>query len=274
MASDRPTQTASLDGINAPAPWQKAASAVFGQRTAQEHAAHLLPYIKPDSRVLDIGCGVGSITVGLAEVASKGSVVGFDTDASAIDAAINLAKQKNLDNLELSTGDVYDLSRFPDESFDVLHAHQVILHLKDPVKALRGMRRILKPGGIVAIRDTVDIHYIPKDPLIEKYLGWYQDYRQKSGTVPQAGLHHHVWMHDAGFPWEKIITSTASHGHSSPQARRANAEAVKNTFRSIGVKMGYGTEAEFDEIEEHWMAWACKDEGRMLGLDSAVLAWK
>lgn len=274
MAATETSQQGSLDGVNAPAPWQKAAPTVFGSRTAQEHAIHLLPHVKADSRILDVGCGVGSITIGFAELASKGSVVGIDTDQSALDNAFNLAKQKAVTNIDFSIGNAYDLSRFPADSFDIVHSHMVVLHLKDPIKALIEMRRVLKPGGVLNVRDSVDMHFIPKDPIIEKYMAWYQDFRQKSGTVPQAGLHHHVWVHEAGFPWEKISVSTASHGYSGPEARRTMVEGTKNAFRSIGVSMGYGTEAEFDEIEEHWMEWSRKEEGRMLGLDSVVLAWK
>src|SRR5215510_4273080 len=98
-------------------------------RTAENSAGYLLPRLAPDARVLDVGCGPGTITADLAALVPGGYVTGID-----------------------AAGDVYRLD-FADGTFDVVHAHQVLQHLTDPVAALREMRRVCRPGGLVAARD-------------------------------------------------------------------------------------------------------------------------
>lgn len=63
------------------APYNKLNETLFNRRTAQTCAAHLLPYLKPTHRILDIGCGPGSITIGLAELVTDGEAIGIDINA-------------------------------------------------------------------------------------------------------------------------------------------------------------------------------------------------
>src|SRR5215217_9370990 len=125
-------------------------------RTAENSAAYLLPRLKPGDRLLDVGVGPGTITVDFAERLTAGSVVGIDTAPAAVSATQTLAADHGLSNLSVSFGDVYDLD-FPDASFDVVHAHQVLQHLSDPIAALREMRRVCLPGGLIAARERAPI---------------------------------------------------------------------------------------------------------------------
>ena len=274
MTTNQDNAAASLDGRRGPTPWEKVNLAIFALRTADEHAGHLVPWLNLDSRILDVGCGLGSIAFDFAAIASRGSVIGIDTDATSIRMANQQRTARNVDNIEFMMGDVYDLSRFNDGSFDVVHAHQVMLHLADPIKALVEMRRVVKSGGVIAIRDNVDLHFLPHDPILEKNKQWFRDFSVKQGADPAGGLRNHIWMEKAGFPWDKIQTSSASWDYSSPEMRKVWAEGNKNSMRSVGVKMGYGSESEFDEIERRWLDWADKNESRILALDSVVMAWK
>jgi ubiquinone/menaquinone biosynthesis C-methylase UbiE len=125
-------------------------------RTAENSAAYLLARLKADDRLLDIGVGPGTITVDFAERLAKGSVVGIDLAPVAVAATETLATERGMSNLTVSVGDIYDLE-FPDASFDVVHAHQVLQHLSDPVAALREMRRVCVPGGLIAARECVSV---------------------------------------------------------------------------------------------------------------------
>ncbi len=119
-------------------------------RTAENSAAYLLPALTPDARLLDVGCGPGTITADLAT--RVGSVTAVETAPAALDAARAVAAERGL-AIDFAVEDVHALS-FADDSFDVVHAHQVLQHVADPVAALREMARVCRPGGIVAARDS------------------------------------------------------------------------------------------------------------------------
>src|SRR6185503_13988946 len=120
------------------------------QRTADEAAAFLLPQLRAGMRLLDVGCGPGSITRGLAERVTPGEVVGVDLSADTLEAARRDAAARGLDNLRYEEGSVYALP-FPDASFDVAYAHQVLQHLRERDAALREILRVLRPGGLLAV---------------------------------------------------------------------------------------------------------------------------
>src|ERR1700739_1539103 len=133
-------------------------------RTAENSAAYLLPHLAPDAKVLDVGCGPGTITADLADRVPQGHVTGVDAAQEVIEQARNQQSQGNLD---FATGDVYALD-YPDASFDVVHAHQILQHLGDPVRALREMRRVTRPGGLVALReaDFGGMTWYPELPIL------------------------------------------------------------------------------------------------------------
>ena len=110
-------------------------------RNAENSAAYLLPRLKPADRVLDVGIGPGTITLDLARRLPHGWVVGIDSALTAVAATKALAANRGALNLRLLVGDVYQLG-FADAAFDVVHAHQLVQHLADPVAALREMRRV------------------------------------------------------------------------------------------------------------------------------------
>src|SRR5665648_337353 len=114
-------------------------------RTAANSAAHLLPHLREGQRLLDVGCGPGTITVDLAAHVAPGQVIGVDTSAEVLERARRHAAELGAP-VSFQVGDVYALD-FPDASFDVVHAHQVLEHLADPVAALREIRRVIRPGS-------------------------------------------------------------------------------------------------------------------------------
>jgi SAM-dependent methyltransferase len=143
----------------------------FATRSLEREGAFLRPHLRSGLSVLDAGCGPGSMTVQIAELVAPGQVVGIDLDEAQFQIGRNLADQRGLSNLRLQIGNVYQLD-FPDESFDVVFMHAVLYHLGEPQRALREARRVLKSGGLLAVRDADyggDLHY-PTNPCLER--GW------------------------------------------------------------------------------------------------------
>ncbi|KOG85322.1 ubiquinone biosynthesis methyltransferase UbiE, partial [Streptomyces varsoviensis] len=144
-------------------------------RTAANSAAYLLGSLKPDMRVLDVGCGPGTITADLAELVPRGSVTGLEAAPGVLEQARAVARERGLDNVDFTVGDVHELA-FPDDSFSVVHAHQVLQHVGDPVRALAEMRRVCAPGGIVAVRDAdyAAMTWYPQPPALDRWLALYR----------------------------------------------------------------------------------------------------
>ena len=117
-----------------------------GMRTAEEAAAFLLPELSPEMRLLDVGCGPGSITLGLAERLPRGEVVAIDLSEQTLVQARLDAQARDVKNLRYEYGSVYELA-YPDASFDVAYAHQVFQHLADREAALKELLRVVEPGG-------------------------------------------------------------------------------------------------------------------------------
>src|SRR6476620_1118472 len=117
-------------------------------RTAANSAGYLLPHLHPGDSLLDVGCGPGTITADLVAAVAPGRVVAIDRSGDVLEEARTAAP-----DADVRLGDVYALDH-PDGEFDVSHAHQVLQHLTDPVAALAEMRRVTRPGGLVAVRDA------------------------------------------------------------------------------------------------------------------------
>ena len=181
-----------------------------GTRTAADSAAYLLPSLHPSMKILDIGCGPGSITCDLAALVPQGQVIGIDNGSEVIGKAGSLANERGLKNVEFQVRDAHALD-FADHSFDVVHAHQVLQHLEDPPHALREWRRVVKPGGLLASResDRGSVAYFPEVKGVSDFECVYTKTARARGGEPNGGRHLVAWARAAGIERSKI-TATAS----------------------------------------------------------------
>ncbi len=200
------------------------------QRTAEVNARFFLPHLRPGMNLVDCGCGTGSITVGLAEALAPGDVTGIEISASDVDLAREAAKGGGHTNLRFEVADVYELP-FPDESVDAAFFHAILGHLNDLVRALREAYRVLKPGGVVGVRNregSLDIVTGPfAEPIRQQLLGTLNgDIR--FGRDPHVGLHLSALVLEAGFG---RVEQTASYEcFSTRESIRDNADRLIKRF--------------------------------------------
>jgi 2-polyprenyl-3-methyl-5-hydroxy-6-metoxy-1,4-benzoquinol methylase len=176
-----------------------------GWRTAENSAGYLLTHLRPGMRVLDVGCGPGSITAGLAHWVAPGDVVGIDTSESVVARA---AGQFRAENLRFRTADLYTLDE--PAGFDVVHMHQVLQHLADPVAALRRLGDLTRPGGLIAVREA-DYHgmfWYPDSDGLQAWLRLYQQAARVNGGEPDAGRHLAAWARAAGYTDIEVSSAT------------------------------------------------------------------
>ncbi|TDW31325.1 methyltransferase domain-containing protein [Cryobacterium psychrophilum] len=234
-------------------------------RTVDNSAAYLAPELKPGMTLLDVGCGPGTITVDLARRVSPGRVVGIDASAQIIIYAEGLAVDEAVHNASFRVGNVYALD-FDDASFDIVHAHQVVQHLSDPVAAMREIRRVLKPGGLFAARD-VDyggVAIYPALPGLEKWMETYRDVHFWNGGDPDAGRALKAWARRAGFA---SVAASASIWCFATDAEREwwgeswAVRATESSFAAHAIESGVADLAELRDIAAAWRTWVHDPDG-------------
>mgnify|MGYP006282818825 FL=1 len=112
---------------------------------AYEQSIHkALQHIEADSSVLEIGCGTGTITFGIAGQAKN--VEAIDISERMIEVAGEKAKQNGITHIHFQVGDAYHLP-YENESFDVILLFNILHVVKDCQTVLKEAYRLLKPGG-------------------------------------------------------------------------------------------------------------------------------
>jgi ubiquinone/menaquinone biosynthesis C-methylase UbiE len=244
-------------------------------RTAQNSAAHLLPSLRSGLNLLDIGCGPGTITADLARLVAPGSVTGIDASEEVITAARTGSADSGLSNLEFAVGDLYALE-YPEGSFDVVHVHQVLQHLSDPVGALLQMRRVLKPGGILAVRESDFGGFVwsPPDRLLDRWMELYHQVTRHNQAEADAGRFLLGWTRAAGFSQITPSSSTWTFADVDTRSWWGNLWADRVQFSSLGEQArsyGLATDAELADIADAWRRWAETPDGVFVALHCEVI---
>jgi SAM-dependent methyltransferase len=231
-------------------------------RTAANSAAYLLPHLRPGLRLLDVGCGPGTLTVDLARHVAPGHVVGIDVVPGVV-AEAEAHAQSSRDgeaNVSFLVGDFRDVAVPGATGFDVVHAHQVLQHLRDPVGALREMGRLARPGGLVAARDgdfSASV-VMPPDPAFDRWLGIYLGVTRRNGAEANAGRNMLSWARAAGFDDVRYSTSTWTFATPEERAWWADLWAERVTASSLAeqaVSYGIATQQELEGIAAAFRRW-------------------
>ena len=227
--------------------------------TAQASAAHLLPYLRPGLRVLDFGCGPGTISAGLARAIHPGELHGVDMEASQIDLARNVAKAYGQDNAIFHVGDVTALP-FEDNFFDVAHCHNVLMHVPDTQAVLSEVKRVLKPGGILSCREMIceSSFTHPDFGVIRKAWDMFEDLLEADEGHAQMGREIKTHLQKAGF--ENVRTTASFDTYSTPSDIEfiydlANAWFLSPEITEAAIKYGAATEKLCNDIKFAYEKW-------------------
>lgn len=246
-------------------------------RTAENSAAYLLPHLADGQRLLDVGCGPGTLTVDLAgRVGPNGSVVGIDLSAAVVQEAAAHATAQEAGNATFRTGDFRELEEL-EASFDVVHAHQVLQHLSDPIGALATMGRLVRPGGIVAARDSDYPAFLwtPADPRLDLWLEIYMAVSHRNGTRPDAGRYLLRWAIEAGLTDVAYTTSTWTFATPTDRAWWGDSWAERTLASSLAdqaVEYGIATKADLEEVAGGFRDWADQPDGTFVLIHGEIVA--
>jgi ubiquinone/menaquinone biosynthesis C-methylase UbiE len=191
--------------------YTKSTTASHARRTIHSDAAFLLPYIQPHYQLLDIGCGPGTITAGFLELVPQGGVTGIDLSKAVLqqarentEALFERSPNVPRGRITYQEGNVVSGLRFEDGTFDIVFASQVLIHLPEQdtaVRALKEMRRLVKPGGIVATRDAAKMLFYP-DYDLERL--WAQNLLKGIGHDGWPGPKMRGYYRQAGFSVDEV----------------------------------------------------------------------
>jgi ubiquinone/menaquinone biosynthesis C-methylase UbiE len=228
------------------------------RRTAERNAAFFLPHLQPGMRLIDAGSGPGSITIGLAAAIAPGEAVGVDASDDAVAQARTLAAERGVANARFMPGDVHALP-FPDGTFDAAFSHALLQHLADPLAAVRELRRVLRPGGVIGLADADfdgALTY-PSLPGVEASFRLMRRMRERTSS-PYVGRCLRELLHDAGFVRVVASAEAGCVGDDARTAGTAEFEArylEAPEFAAHVEAQALATRAELATMAADWRAW-------------------
>lgn len=244
-------------------------------RTAENSAGFLLPRLTTAMSLLDVGCGPGTISADLAGRLCDGVVVGVDVAEGIIEAARRDYLSAH-SNLRFEVDNVYDL-HFADGQFDVVYAHQVLQHLATPIDALVELRRVLKPAGLLAVRDADYGAFVwaPLDPMLTRWLALYHDITNHNRAQADAGRYLSNWVRAAGYR-ELVVSSSTWTFHTEEERTWWGGLWAERTLHSDfahqGLEYGLTNENELHEIADAFRRWSRDVDGVFVLVHVEVLA--
>ncbi len=245
------------------------------RRSIADSAAYLAPHLRPDAALLDIGAGPGSITADFATRVARVTATEIGEEQLALSRAH--AAELGIENIDFSVQDVHALS-FADESFDIVHAHQVLQHVADPVQALREMARVTRPGGIVAARDADYAGFIwyPQLPELDDWLHLYRAAARANGGEPDAGRRLLAWANAAGLADAVPTASVWNFASTDDRAWWGGMWADRILESALARQLvdgGLADAARLHAISDAWKTWASSDDG-WIAIPHGEIVWR
>jgi ubiquinone/menaquinone biosynthesis C-methylase UbiE len=183
------------------------ATKIFDDRNLGTDYRTLVPLLKKGLHVLDIGCGTGAISKGIANyVGETGSVTGIDNTEKFI--ASGKESHREISNLELIHADLFEFN--PKQKFDLIVAARVLQWLSNPKDALKKMRELLKPDGQISILDYNHeaIEWSPMPPAsMQKFYAAFLKWRSEAGMNNRIADDLSGYFNDLGFQSVEVLNS-------------------------------------------------------------------
>ncbi len=218
-------------------------------------AGFVLPHLRPGMRLLDCGCGPGTITTELAKAVVPGEVIGIDLEVSQIDIARHHARELGMTNLKFEVADLLKLT-YPNDSFDAVFTHAVLVHLAAPVAALGEMYRVLRSDGMIAVREPImdKAIFSPEDPLLVESFELIQRALKHYGGDGTIGHRLRPLLREAGF--EHIQLSASWEQPSSldewPQFYAGWSQVFSGNIANIILEQGWTDKECLNQIVSAW----------------------
>ena len=247
-------------------------------RSAEDYADFLLPYLTDDSVVLDIGCGQGTITLGLAQ--SAGQVIGIDLTEEEFAEARRWAAEHEIENVEFRVGSVEALD-FPSDHFDGCLCHSMLETLDRPLDALVEIRRTLKPGGVVGVACVEYGGLIlagPEEELLRRfYTVREQVWQLENVADPYRGRRLRGLLEEAGF--DSVVATSKYFSYGSAEAvesfGRARAEDCGDGWYATSArKHGLVTARDLETMAHAWLEWSESPDAYAAFAWCRAVGWK
>lgn len=233
--------------------FHKSVADTHAGRTVENSSKFTLSVLKPGFKVLDVGSGPGTITVDFAQrylTKNGGFIIGIEPTQELIDQADAYKKEvaPELKNVKFQLGSVYKIP-FDNDTFDLVHAHQVLVHLQDPILALQEMKRVTKPGGFVCVKDG-DLESSIITP--EKYEPLKQSRllkaKNSNSTDIRGGRKLRERAIRAGYEPENIVSSLSYWLIGDTRASKQNWASLLKNREQHGGEVMYPNDKERDKL--------------------------
>jgi ubiquinone/menaquinone biosynthesis C-methylase UbiE len=251
----------------------------FQKRTATKDASFVLPHLRVGMTVLDCGSGPGTITIGLGEIVQPGAVIGIDIEPSQVQLATQLAERRAVSNISFQVANMTALP-FPDDWFDVVFSNAGLQHVPEPQIALREMYRVLKPGGLIGIRNDdrgPDPIIDPLDPMIERTWTLFLRLWEHDGGHPTFSRRQRAALRATGFV--KVRGSASTECHGDADATRSFGEMLAGywlspEFGDRVTALGWTTQEEMVRMSEAWRLWGQHPDAYWAETWCEAIGWK
>ena len=249
-----------------------AVTSAMAGRSAEREGAFFLRHLRPGMRVLDVGCGPGGITMGFARAVVPGEVVGIDQERSAVEAATALAAEQGLTSARFEVGDAAALP-FPNGCFDAVFEHTVLEHVAEPMAVVQEMRRVLRPGGLIGLRDGdtgARLQY-PSDPDLVAFRDLYERLWRLNGGNPEQGRLQRTLLHAAGF--SRLETSAGTNTFQAAAGQMWVDLLLTPRVAGRAIELGWADRAAIERYAEALRRWGEHPDGIWSTMMVETVGW-